>query len=86
MIEGHRFYRLLFVALNDDPHPPDQLIGAIEFARRTEATMSRFDAVAPLSRIQHQSVSHPGSSTSLMRRCWRDAMNCSDGPTCIERD
>lgn len=47
-----RFHNLLFVCLNDDSTEPAGLGYAAEFARATGATMTLFDAVPPISRVQ----------------------------------
>ena len=49
---SYRFHNVLFAALNDSPDPPPQLTDAVEFARRTNAAMTLFDSIAPMSRIQ----------------------------------
>ena len=48
----HRFYNILFAALNDDSQPPAHLSEAVEFARTVDARMLLFDAIPPISRIQ----------------------------------
>lgn len=48
----YRFNNLLFAALNDSPEPPARLGDAVEFARRTSASMTLFDSTAPMSRVQ----------------------------------
>lgn len=48
----YRFNNVLFAALNDSPNPPPQLADAVEFARRTDASMTLFDSIAPMSRVQ----------------------------------
>jgi len=52
MAMRYRFNNVLFAALNDSPDPPPQLADAVEFTRRTNASMTLFDSIAPMSRIQ----------------------------------
>lgn len=49
---SYRFHNVLFAALNDSPNPPTQLADAVEFARQTNASMTLFDSIAPMSRVQ----------------------------------
>lgn len=47
-----RFHNILFVCLNDDGPEPDSLVQAMKFARCSDARLTLFDAIAPVSPIQ----------------------------------
>ncbi len=48
----HRFHNLLFAALNESGEPSTGLAHAVDFAHMSDATMTLFDAIMPVSRVQ----------------------------------